>query len=128
MDKKIKRRWLRALRSGKYTQCKGSLHIKDDGFCCLGVLCDILRKDFDNVKWRDSGYHPNGDDDDEECEIFQRTAVLPIEIMKYAKLCDRESYVEIVSPKDNESKVSLAELNDEGWTFEEIADVIAKQL
>ena len=29
-----------ALRSGKYKQCTGALR-KDDGFCCLGVACDV---------------------------------------------------------------------------------------
>ena len=35
----IKKRWLEALRSGKYKQAQGKLH---DGkrFCCLGVLYD----------------------------------------------------------------------------------------
>lgn len=42
MDKDIKRRWVEALRSGKYTQGKGKL-FEDykNAFCCLGVLCDI---------------------------------------------------------------------------------------
>lgn len=40
MDKKIKKVWVKALKSGEYTQASGSL--KDgDWFCCLGVLCDI---------------------------------------------------------------------------------------
>lgn len=33
--------WLAALESGKYAQTTGSL--KDhEGYCCLGVLCDVL--------------------------------------------------------------------------------------
>ena len=36
----IKKRWIEALRSGKYKQADGRLH---DGkkFCCLGVLYDV---------------------------------------------------------------------------------------
>ena len=42
MDKEIKAQWLKALRSGAYQQTRGRL--KDlDGYCCLGVLCDILQ-------------------------------------------------------------------------------------
>jgi hypothetical protein len=37
----IKKRWVEALRSGNYKQTTGALR-KDDGFCCLGVLCDIV--------------------------------------------------------------------------------------
>src|SRR5690349_2303722 len=44
MQTEIKKRWLRALRSGKYQQSQKYLH-KGDSFCCLGVLCDIYLKD-----------------------------------------------------------------------------------
>ena len=39
-DTELMRQWVDALRSGKYRQTRGWLR-KDDGFCCLGVLCDI---------------------------------------------------------------------------------------
>lgn len=39
MPKKILNKWLKALRSGEYTQAKGTLHDPETGgFCCLGVL------------------------------------------------------------------------------------------
>ena len=39
MPKKLKKRWLKALRSGKYKQGKGALYDpKTKAFCCLGVL------------------------------------------------------------------------------------------
>lgn len=37
----LKDAWLTALRSGKYEQTKETLR-DNNGFCCLGVLCDIL--------------------------------------------------------------------------------------
>ncbi len=36
----LKEKWVTALRSGKYEQIKGTLHT-DNGYCCLGVLCEI---------------------------------------------------------------------------------------
>ena len=36
----LKRKWLKALRSGEYEQCEGQLHIKNGGYCCLGVLAE----------------------------------------------------------------------------------------
>lgn len=33
------RKWVDALRSGKYKQCTGAL-TKDGAFCCLGVACE----------------------------------------------------------------------------------------
>lgn len=39
-----RKEWVKALRSGKYEQAKGTLKQTDGGreqFCCLGVACDI---------------------------------------------------------------------------------------
>jgi hypothetical protein len=42
MNKAIKNKWVKALRSGKYKQAEGTLYNKDkDSFCCLGVLKDL---------------------------------------------------------------------------------------
>lgn len=35
-------KWCENLESGKFTQCQGRLHKKNDGFCCLGVLACTL--------------------------------------------------------------------------------------
>lgn len=40
MDKNLKERWVKALRSGKYEQARGCLR-DDSGYCCLGVLLDV---------------------------------------------------------------------------------------
>lgn len=42
LNKKLKHKWLKALRSGKYEQGQGFLE-RDNKFCCLGVLCDIMK-------------------------------------------------------------------------------------
>lgn len=51
--KDIADRWVAALRSGEYRQGKGALRIGDE-FCCLGVLCDIVKDDV-GVEW-DGGW------------------------------------------------------------------------
>jgi hypothetical protein len=38
----LKVKWLEALRSGKYEQARGELR-GGDKFCCLGVLCDVVK-------------------------------------------------------------------------------------
>lgn len=39
LPKKIKRKWLKALRSGEYKQARAALYVPAKaGFCCLGVL------------------------------------------------------------------------------------------
>jgi hypothetical protein len=40
MDAEIKRKWVEALRSGKYAQAQGVVR-EENSFCCLGVLCDV---------------------------------------------------------------------------------------
>lgn len=46
LTKKLKAKWLEALKSGKYIQGTGALQKKDKHdeitHCCLGVLCDIM--------------------------------------------------------------------------------------
>ena len=36
------KRWIKALRSGKFTQGKEKLHSLDGAMCCLGVACNIF--------------------------------------------------------------------------------------
>lgn len=56
------RKWIRALRSGKYKQAEGVLRNNHNAFCCLGVACDISAPG----DWiMDGGYvdgHPLGDE------------------------------------------------------------------
>lgn len=42
MNKKFKKQWIHALRSGKYEQRHGQLYEEiTNTYCCLGVLCEI---------------------------------------------------------------------------------------
>ncbi len=41
LTKQFKKLWVAALRSGKYQQITGQLR-KENGFCCLGVACDVF--------------------------------------------------------------------------------------
>jgi hypothetical protein len=53
--KSIKNKWLKALKSGKYTQCIIDLVSEKDGVvthCCLGVLnevCDFPRNEYNDL-------------------------------------------------------------------------------
>lgn len=52
MNEKIKQRWVKALRSGKYKQGKGVLCDKDRNTCCLGVLTDLYIKSKNRTRKR----------------------------------------------------------------------------
>lgn len=56
MTPELKAKWLEALRSGKYIQGKHALRTLENGFCCMGVACDLI----DPQKW-DSDVSPDGD-------------------------------------------------------------------
>lgn len=71
MNKKIKRLWVKALKSGEYTQTRHALR-KDDSFCCLGVLCDLHSKET-GEKWQDIKY-------------LYEDAGLPSEVIEWAGL------------------------------------------
>ena len=45
MNRSIKTKWLKTLRSGKYSQGFGQLK-SADGYCCLGVLCEAMEVGF----------------------------------------------------------------------------------
>jgi hypothetical protein len=125
MNKKVKKLWVDALTSGEYKQTKGTL--KDEtGFCCLGVLCDIYTKETKNGVWR------------EECGlmtfdiIHEATNTLlecgegvpPNVVVNWAGLDDDNPTVKGVGKTEQ----SLAEWNDGGKTFEEMAEIINKHL
>jgi len=67
MNPKIKQKWIKALRSGKYKQGIYELQ-NEDKFCCLGVLCDLYTKGTGKMWKRDA------------------QDVLPREVIKWAGL------------------------------------------
>lgn len=126
MKPEIKQRWIQALRSGKYEQDRGVLRsVQTDGFCCLGVLCDLYIQDHSDAQWE----HGIGDD---RFALYGETGVLPCSVMTWAGLTDTNPSVKV--PNDDDTVYcgncgsSLAGLNDLGRSFEQIAQIIEEQL
>jgi hypothetical protein len=44
MKQNIKEQWVKALRSGKYSQGRIYLRSSSNQYCCLGVLCDLYQQ------------------------------------------------------------------------------------
>jgi hypothetical protein len=119
MKKTIKTKWVKALRSGKYMQAEGQLKDADGGFCCLGVLTDICRKESKSKKgwnsfiskchWNKVSYDNDGFDD-----------ILPDEVMKWAGLHSHNPTIR---------GLTLSLRNDsEEEDFNKIANLIEKNL
>ena len=51
MNAEIKTKWVEALLSRKYKQGTGRLRSEDNHFCCLGVLCDVLGKEWEEIPY-----------------------------------------------------------------------------
>lgn len=137
MNPEIKAKWVAALRSGDYKQGTGVLRSEWDEYCCLGVLCDIAEKEgvpMIVVEPAADGdvsdgivgayYYFDGDRDTGDYEIT------PSFVAGWAGLPSVNPSVELTDPYDEDAVVleSLADLNDGGKSFDEMADIIEEHL
>ena len=111
MKKEVMKKWVSALRSGKYRQGKGQLRDPDDHFCCLGVLCDLHNLETGHGKWQ-SGDYIAGDSCDSD--------VPPIGVAAWAGLNAQNPSL----PSGTFGSETLAQLNDGNVEFADIADHI----
>jgi hypothetical protein len=118
MKQNIMKKWVNALRSGKYKQGKGALkQYNDKGqaqHCCLGVLCelynDTMKKNRKKILSEefDAGY----------VRLNNNITSLPKEVMEWAGIED--NFGEFMTHPYG----SLADLNDLGKSFTTIATII----
>ncbi len=112
MNQDIKKQWVNALRSGEYKQTEGQL--KDSvGYCCLGVLCDLHAK-AGLDKWVGNSYGEGIQ------ETYGSTALVRL----WSGIDALKTTYVLINGRNN----SLANHNDNGATFLEIADAIEEQL
>ena len=115
LDPELKTRWLAALRSGDYQQgpnrlCQGE---SPERYCCLGVFCEL--KELPRT-WAAYGYW--------KYTIHGES--------RYADIGNLEPALGplgtlpgcFVRTADARKRGSLSNLNDNGFTFAEIADII----
>lgn len=105
--KENRRKWVEALRSGKYEQGKGYL-CRDGKYCCLGVLCEVM------------GLEKKMDSTDEGLVVFGHHLTAALDPHARAT-------VGLVSALGTHKSDSLSELNDSGLTFAQIADIIESE-
>lgn len=128
MNAEIKAQWLTALRGGEYTQGYNYLRNCDGEFCCLGVLSDLAVKGDESFSWNQE-YEGDAYYVKHESDMLNRH-YLPDVVGDWAGLdCETfsgQGYIKVDNAMTNGEylRFSLAELNDDGLTFEQIADVI----
>lgn len=109
MNKELKAKWLEKLRSGKYKQTENSLRLIEEdetfSYCCLGVLGEcLIDQDPINHYWNSSNYFVSKE----------------LGVIEGGYLGKR------VIPRN--IQVLLADMNDKGKSFLEIADYIEENL
>lgn len=118
MKKSVAKKWVKALRSGEYKQGKGRLVDRNDNFCCLGVLCNIAPDSLG--EWVSNNKYVNWEFKDNEGETD--LLLPPSKIIEWAGMNSFDGYV--LYP----TEISVAEMNDDGASFDEIADFIEKNV
>jgi len=114
-----RKQWVEALRSGKYQQGKGRLR-NGDKFCCLGVACDIsgLGQWIKDVYKDDEGIFHAHKGIAYRVDPISYTHVLPYSVANWLGV--NTELADIYG----DGKTSLSKANDDGYDFNEIADII----
>lgn len=135
MKPEVKEKWVAALRSGEYQQGLNVLAHRDDegamSYCCLGVLCDLAVKDGVAVDVQS--------DADGDLTFEGMEALPPSSVLNWARLRLENPEVQVpknhpaladqfLDVRDRKGKCALTSLNDGGFTFAEIADLIEASL
>jgi hypothetical protein len=149
MNPEIKAQWIAALRSGDYQQGRATLAkaYAEGGkivtkYCCLGVLCDVLtRNNFPGLrltddprprigiplKWSYDGVNDWVLPKDLNFALGLNESNPRIPLIQEIWDDPRLDYVKS-SSNEVPSSIDLASLNDHGFSFTEIADLIETYL
>lgn len=117
----FKDKWTTALRSGDYTQGSGYLRV-DNGFCCLGVACDIQSG---RESWKPLAGEMHIYETECESTSYPGSDDLPEDIWNaLQQQSPEQSSVEGMCSVMN----FLADMNDTGKDFDQIAAWIEENL
>lgn len=122
MDPYVREKWLNALLSDNYRQGTGALAASphDDPtrlhYCCLGVLCDVVGLEAKGDAY--IGKRAFGAEDE--------AGALPTMVWRGLGLPSANPSIPVGLRLDrpHRDSITLAEMNDDGFTFAQIADVI----
>jgi hypothetical protein len=110
-----------ALRSGEYEQGLGALQPKRGSYCCLGVACEISGQG----AWEEGNFVDH--------YLAYRTkyesssGFLPRGVMGFYGLSGQGALAKRVQLEQGHGVLSLYEANDQGASFDEIADIIERE-
>ena len=130
MNPEVKQKWIDALRSGKYEQGSEKLRTVS-GYCCLGVLCDLYAQEHD-TQWEFRGNEETNLQPKDYWYFEDQSEFVPESVMDWAGFTENCPVVKIDVEEDDEDSwfyhEGLADLNDSGYTFNELSKLIQEQL
>lgn len=122
MNQDIKEKWVENLLSGKYKQGKECLRLDNNTFCCLGVLCNLYIEE-NKKEWsiNTDGIYSF----ESEVGCLSDTVLEWAGLPTVSPLCSGifRDLVHI-----DKLETNLAEINDNGRSFDEIAEIIKENL
>jgi hypothetical protein len=130
MNPEIKQKWVDALRSGEYSQSDGKLR-SHQGFCCLGVLCDLYSQEPLTKGWKFKEAFEEENTQAKDYWYFDgESEFLPESVKEWAGLGFNNPQVKVELEEDEEALFyfdEIANLNDAGYTFPQLANIIEDQ-
>lgn len=128
MNSQVKEKWIAALRSGEYEQGKNKLR-GSEGFCCLGVLCDLYSQEPFTQGWKFNGEYEKSPLPMDYWYFDGESEFLPKSVMEWAGLKTNCPEVAVEDDDAGESIYdSIANLNDGGYNFIALSNIIEEQL
>lgn len=118
MKQEIAQKWSAALRSGEFKQGKVRLR-PADGYCCLGVLCELYRRETGEGEWHGGPLVFVFETPPKNGETS--SAALPNSVMEWSGIGSAFAMF------DQETRRDLSQENDTGTPFSGIADIIDKK-
>jgi len=139
--------WVASLRSGDNPQGRGLLCCfsekdKEYFFCCLGIACEVLltneiKLPFGMRKHKDEiscNYFWYGDESTEDDDFALTLPIEAVEVFCFygsegtimSSQLNKRDRTALDKALEGNRMSSLAGLNDTGWTFEQIADLVER--
>lgn len=123
MNKEIATEWCTLLESGEFQQGRERL-VRPEGYCCLGVLCELYRRTTGLGTWAAPENSRPGHLKQFIIEGEQGITALPHSVMKWAGLKSTNGFY-----KDEVyGNANLAAHNDLGKSFVEISQIIKERV
>lgn len=120
-----------ALRSGEFTQGQNMLRTADDTYCCLGVACEVARRNGIGIEWELNPQGCEREDCQESHWKFNGSNEALGETVADWYGFEHDGHL-VNDPQIGHDEfgniVTMIRANDDnGWDFKRIADVVAEK-